>query len=81
MAWTILRPTQFASNALWWAPAIRESGGVEIPFADIGLPTIHPGDIAAVAALAATDDTVARITGRQPRPFHEWVTHHLTEFR
>ncbi|MEV6217104.1 NAD(P)H-binding protein [Nocardia sp. NPDC051833] len=156
MAWTILRPTQFASNALWWAPAIRESGGVEIPFADIGLPTIHPGDIAAVAALAATEpdhrgrtyaltgpqpitarrqveviaaalgqplsvteigraqararllpaldpdtadalldvtggdvtddlrtvhDTVARITGRQPRPFHEWVTHHLTEFR
>ncbi|MGY0058817.1 SDR family oxidoreductase [Streptomyces sp. LZ34] len=24
MAWTILRPTQFASNALWWAEAIRE---------------------------------------------------------
>ncbi|GAA3046616.1 NAD(P)H-binding protein [Streptomyces lactacystinicus] len=54
MAWTVLRPTQFASNALWWAPAIRERGTVRVPYADTGLPTIHPADIAAVARVALT---------------------------
>ncbi|MDO0913175.1 NAD(P)H-binding protein [Streptomyces sp. DT2A-34] len=55
MAWTILRPTQFASNALWWAEAIRDHGAVRTPYADIGLPTIHPADIAAVARVALTE--------------------------
>lgn len=54
MAWTVLRPTQFASNALWWASAIRERGTVRVPYADTGLPTIHPADIAAVARVALT---------------------------
>ncbi|MDX3380037.1 NAD(P)H-binding protein [Streptomyces niveiscabiei] len=54
MEWTILRPTQFASNTLWWAPAIREHGEVRAPYADTGLPTIHPADIAAVAHRALT---------------------------
>ncbi|MDT9686783.1 NAD(P)H-binding protein [Streptomyces sp. P9(2023)] len=55
MAWTILRPTQFASNALWWAGAIREHEAVRVPYADIGLPTIHPADIASVARAALTE--------------------------
>ncbi|WP_039824690.1 SDR family oxidoreductase [Nocardia testacea] len=55
MDWTILRPTQFASNALWWADSIRETRSVEVPFADIGLPTVHPADIAAVARVALTE--------------------------
>lgn len=55
MAWTILRPTQFASNALWWAGAIREHEMVRVPYADIGLPTIHPADIASVARVALTE--------------------------
>ncbi|WP_330479558.1 NAD(P)H-binding protein [Streptomyces platensis] len=55
MAWTILRPTQFASNALWWAASIREHGAVRAPYADIGLPTIHPADIASVARVALTE--------------------------
>lgn len=54
MAWTILRPTQFASNALWWAGTIREHETVRVPYADIGLPTIHPADIASVARAALT---------------------------
>ncbi|NUP17215.1 MAG: NAD(P)H-binding protein [Streptomyces sp.] len=54
-AWTILRPTQFASNALWWADAIRAGEAVRAPFADIGLPTIHPADIASVARAALTE--------------------------
>ncbi|MEV0634429.1 NAD(P)H-binding protein [Streptomyces sp. NPDC050619] len=55
MAWTILRPTQFASNTLGWAPSIREQGVVRAPYVDIGLPTIHPADIAAVACAALTE--------------------------
>ncbi|HZF87795.1 NAD(P)H-binding protein [Streptomyces sp.] len=55
MTWTILRPTQFASNALWWAKAIRERQAVRVPYADVGLPTIHPADIASVARAALTE--------------------------
>ncbi|MFJ6618994.1 SDR family oxidoreductase [Kitasatospora sp. NPDC091335] len=55
MAWTVLRPTQFASNTLWWAASIRERRTVRVPYADTGLPTIHPADIAAVARVALTE--------------------------
>ncbi|MCX5336320.1 SDR family oxidoreductase [Streptomyces sp. NBC_00140] len=55
MAWTILRPTQFASNALMWAASIRGGEGVRAPYADTGLPTIHPADIASVARVALTE--------------------------
>ncbi|TXL87990.1 NAD(P)H-binding protein [Streptomyces sp. IB2014 016-6] len=55
MTWTILRPTQFASNALWWAASIRERETVRVPYADSGLPTIHPADIASVARAALTE--------------------------
>ncbi|MFI5571507.1 NAD(P)H-binding protein [Streptomyces sp. NPDC051740] len=54
MSWTILRPTQFASNALWWAASIREHRSIRVPYADIGLPAVHPADIAAVARTALT---------------------------
>ncbi|GAA2954813.1 NAD(P)H-binding protein [Streptomyces enissocaesilis] len=63
MTWTILRPTQFASNALWWAATIREHETVRVPYADIGLPTIHPADIASVARVALTD------SGHQERTY------------
>ena len=55
MGWTILRPTQFASNALLWAAAIHDRQPVLVPYADIGLPTIHPADIASVARVALTE--------------------------
>ncbi|WP_405639152.1 NAD(P)H-binding protein [Streptomyces sp. NBC_00019] len=55
MAWTILRPTQFASNALMWAASIRGGEVVRAPYADTGLPTIHPADIASVARVALTE--------------------------
>ncbi|MFD3841508.1 NAD(P)H-binding protein [Streptomyces sp. NPDC058642] len=55
MAWTILRPTQFASNAAMWAASIRAGAGVRAPYADTGLPTIHPADIASVARVALTE--------------------------
>ncbi|MEU5023005.1 SDR family oxidoreductase [Streptomyces milbemycinicus] len=55
VSWTILRPTQFASNALWWADAIRTREPVRLPYADVGLPAVHPADIAAVARVALTE--------------------------
>ncbi|MER5311390.1 NAD(P)H-binding protein [Streptomyces sp. NPDC002773] len=55
MAWTILRPTQFASNALMWAASIRGHETVRAPYAETALPTIHPADIAAVAGVALTE--------------------------
>ncbi|AUA17288.1 NAD(P)H-binding protein [Streptomyces sp. SID8382] len=54
MAWTILRPTQFASNVMMWAASIRDGEAVRAPYADTGLPTIHPVDIASVARVALT---------------------------
>ncbi|WP_328946734.1 NAD(P)H-binding protein [Streptomyces sp. NBC_00250] len=55
MAWTILRPTQFASNTLMWADSIRGHETVRAPYAETALPTIHPADIAAVARVALTE--------------------------
>jgi uncharacterized protein YbjT (DUF2867 family) len=55
MAWTILRPTQFASNALMWAAWIRARETVRAPYADTALPTIHPADIASVAQVSLTE--------------------------
>lgn len=69
MAWTILRPTQFASNASMWATSIRAGAGVRAPYADVGLPTIHPADVASVAR-------VARVALNEPG--HQGQTYALT---
>ncbi|MEV0245550.1 NAD(P)H-binding protein [Nocardia sp. NPDC050712] len=53
--WTILRPTQFASNTMLWAEAIRARRPVRAAYADAELPTIHPADIAAAARVALTE--------------------------
>ncbi|MEV5198412.1 NAD(P)H-binding protein [Streptomyces sp. NPDC053720] len=70
MAWTILRPTQFASNALMWAASIREHEVVRAPYADTALPTIHPADIASVARVALTEpghqERTYALTGPEP---------------
>ncbi|MCC3765057.1 NAD(P)H-binding protein [Glycomyces sp. TRM65418] len=56
LAWTILRPGGFASNALLWAESVRLHRTVTAPFGDVGLPVIDPLDIAEVAAAALTGD-------------------------
>ncbi|GAA4335182.1 NAD(P)H-binding protein [Streptomyces venetus] len=56
MAWTILRPGGFHSNAYAWAESVRARRTVAAPFADIGLPTIDPDDIAEVAAAVLRED-------------------------
>ncbi|MFD3535936.1 NAD(P)H-binding protein [Streptomyces sp. NPDC058664] len=56
MDWTILRPGGFNSNAYAWAESVRARRAAASPFADIGLPTIDPDDIAEVAAAALRED-------------------------
>jgi uncharacterized protein YbjT (DUF2867 family) len=52
LAWTILRPYAFMSNALRWIPQLRGGDVVRIPFADVPVAVIDPYDIARLAAIA-----------------------------
>ncbi|GIH14894.1 NAD(P)H-binding protein [Rugosimonospora africana] len=56
LAWTVLRPGGFDSNAYAWAPGVREQRTVAAPFGDVGLPGIDPADIAEVAAAVLVGD-------------------------
>src|SRR6185437_16120909 len=56
LAWTILRPGGFASNACAWAESVRAERAVAAPFGDVGIPVIDPADIAEVAAVALRED-------------------------
>jgi uncharacterized protein YbjT (DUF2867 family) len=53
---TFLRPGAFMTNALDWAPAIREGGCVINPIGEGRYAPIDPADIAGVAAAALTGD-------------------------
>ena len=55
MAWTILRPSGFHSNALRWLPQLRAGDVVRAPWPDVPIASIDPADIAAVAATALID--------------------------
>jgi uncharacterized protein YbjT (DUF2867 family) len=56
LAWTILRPGGFASNAYAWAESVRAERTVAAPFGDVGIPVVDPADIAEVAAAALCKD-------------------------
>ncbi|MFI9404656.1 SDR family oxidoreductase [Nocardia sp. NPDC052316] len=56
LEWTLLRPAGFFSNTYAWAESVRAERTVAAPFGAIGLPSIDPADIAAVAAAALTED-------------------------
>ncbi|MET7393325.1 NAD(P)H-binding protein [Dactylosporangium sp. NPDC005572] len=55
VAWTVLRPGGFHTNAFAWVPSIRAQRRVAAPFADVRLPSVDPADIAAVAAATLLD--------------------------
>ncbi|MFE6270217.1 SDR family oxidoreductase [Streptomyces goshikiensis] len=69
LEWTILRPGQFASNTRSWGAQLAAGDVVRTPFARVGLPAIHTGDIAAVARVALTREghagAVHSLTGPQ----------------
>lgn len=82
--WAVLRPGGFASNALWWAEAVRTRRTVAAPFGDTGLPIIDPADIAEVAATALLSDRngVLELTGPEvitPRQQAEAIADALGE--
>jgi uncharacterized protein YbjT (DUF2867 family) len=56
IAWTIIRPCEFMSNALRWEGQIRAGEVVRAPFADVRVAVLDPYDIAAVAATALLTD-------------------------
>ncbi len=70
LAWTILRPHAFFSNALRWLPQLREGDVIREAFPGVAASAIDPADIAAVAAAALTHDEHAgqtyRLTGPEP---------------
>jgi (4-alkanoyl-5-oxo-2,5-dihydrofuran-3-yl)methyl phosphate reductase len=55
MAWTFVRPGNFASNAMRWAPTIKAQGVVYAPAAGARSAPIDPYDIASVAALTLAE--------------------------
>lgn len=54
VAWTFVRPSGFASNALRWRPQLQAGSVVRAPFANAPIASIDPHDIAAVAAVTLT---------------------------
>lgn len=56
LAWTILQPGGFDSNAMAWIPSVRAQRTVFSPFGDVAIPLVDPDDIAAVAAAALRDE-------------------------
>ena len=62
LQWTILRCSDFAVNALVWAPQIRQNGVVRGPYGEGATSTIHERDVAAVSARVLIDPTHTRRT-------------------
>lgn len=55
LAWTLLRPRAFMSNALSWAPSIRAERVVRALYGTSGNACVDPRDIAEVAVRALTE--------------------------
>ncbi|MEU2449339.1 NAD(P)H-binding protein [Streptomyces sp. NPDC012765] len=72
---TFLRPDAFASNALGWARPVSRSLPVQLPYPDAHIAPIHPEDIADVAALTLTGDSLTgrslTLTGSESLTFRE----------
>ncbi|MFF0476607.1 NAD(P)H-binding protein [Streptomyces sp. NPDC004284] len=66
---TILRPGGFMTNALEWAPTIREEGYVLDPVGPGRYAPIDPVDIAAVAALVLTQSTQSTQSTHQNKEY------------
>lgn len=55
-AWTVVEPVEFMGNTLEWAAAIRDEGVVREAFAEVPSAMVHEADIAAVVAVALTEE-------------------------
>ncbi|MFI9048060.1 SDR family oxidoreductase [Streptomyces sp. NPDC053427] len=61
LEWTFVRGGNYATNALAWAPAIRESGVVRDAHPGAQGVPVHEADLADVAAVALLDRTGAHL--------------------
>ncbi|WKD33551.1 NAD(P)H-binding protein [Streptomyces xanthophaeus] len=72
---TFLRPDAFASNSLGWAWPVGRSLPVQLAYPDAQIAPIHPEDIADIAALALTGDSLTgralTLTGSESLSFRE----------
>jgi len=70
LAWTVLRPYEFSSNALRWAGQLSKGDVVRAPFAGVPVAVVDPYDIAAVAVAALLREGHAgqtyRLSGPEP---------------
>jgi uncharacterized protein YbjT (DUF2867 family) len=70
LAWTILRPSGYQSNALRWLPQLRAGDVVRAPWPDVPVAAIDPADIAAVAATVLLtpghDGAAHELSGPEP---------------
>lgn len=75
LAWTVLRPSSFASNALRWAEAIRAGTPIPNPMGTGTQGVIDPTDVAEVAARTLTspdhDGHVYTLTGPELLSVHD----------
>lgn len=55
LAWTVLRPSGYQSNALRWLPQLQQGDVVRAPWPDVAIAAIDPADIGAAAAVALTE--------------------------
>ncbi|WP_432926803.1 NAD(P)H-binding protein [Microbispora sp. CA-135349] len=56
MEWTILSPSTFMANTLWWSEQIKAGDVVRGAYGSLRTVPIHEDDIAAVAVRALTED-------------------------
>jgi uncharacterized protein YbjT (DUF2867 family) len=56
LEWTVIRPSAFAANTLWWVNQIRAGDAVHGVHGSIAAPLLHEADMAAVAVRALTHD-------------------------
>ena len=69
LAWTIVRPAMFMTNAFQWLPQLRAGDLVRAPFGHVRSAVTDPADIAAVIAAALTtpghESRVYEVSGPQ----------------
>jgi len=68
LEWAAIRPTAFATNALWWAHGIRAEDVVRVAYPEAQAAPIHEADIAAVAVAALTRADITGPTGELTGP-------------
>jgi uncharacterized protein YbjT (DUF2867 family) len=67
LRWTVLHPSEFMTNALWWSGMIKTTGSIFAPTGAGKIGFIDPADIGAVAAKVITtaghEGRTYRLTG------------------